>query len=110
MDTGMSKLGFAAFSTVPPLMVALPVLPLDAEVCTAPAAATLEGSVNTAFKLEAAATVGWIRNLSPAAGVPDSTIDSPSAVSGLPPVPPPGQTALPPSLARVSLYSPRLYR
>src|SRR5258707_762180 len=108
MDTGMSKLGFAAFSTVPPLMVALPVLPLDAEVCTAPAAATLEGSVNTAFKLEAAATVGWIRNLSPAAGVPDSTIDSPSAVSGLAAVPLPDKATLLPSLARVSVYAPEL--
>src|SRR5260370_32633839 len=100
----MSKLGFAAFRAVPPLMVALRVLALDAEVCTAPAAATLEGSVNTAFKLEAAATVGWIRNLSPAAGVPDSTIDNPSAVSGLSVVPLPDKATLLPSLARVRVY------
>src|SRR5258708_24530522 len=108
MDTVLSKFGFAAFSTVPLLMVALPVLPLDAEACTAPAAATLEGSVNTAFRLEAAATVGWTRNLSPAAGVPDSTIDNPSAVSGFAARPAPANATLLPSLAPVRVYAPPL--
>jgi len=53
-----SKLGLAALSTVPLLIVAFPTLLFAADVCTAPAAAIFEGSVNTAANEPAACAVG----------------------------------------------------
>ena len=102
MVAGLSKFGFVGSSVVPPLMMDAPVLALAAEAWTAPAAAIFEGSVNTTLSDAAAVAVGWTRNRSPAAGVPDKTIEMPSAVSGLPAVPTPVTGTLLPSLARVS--------
>src|ERR1700722_13789809 len=96
MVAGLSKGGLAALSTVAPLMMASPVLPAEAADFTALAAAIFEGSLNTTLRLAAAPAVGWIENWSPAAGVPESTMEMPAAVRGLPAVPlPAGVTMLP---------------
>src|SRR5450631_1949567 len=83
-------------TTVPLLIVADPVLAAAAVACTAPAAAICDGLVTRTPKLPAACAVGRMRNWSPEAGVPDSTMDRPSAAMGLPAVPlPVNATALP---------------
>src|SRR6266478_9925814 len=109
MLVALSKLGLLALTTVPLLIVALSTLLFAAEVCTAPAAAIFEGSVNTAANEPAVWAVGWMRNCSPEAGVADTTIDNPSAVSGLATVPAPDRATVLPSLERVREYAPALY-
>src|ERR1700676_2441439 len=92
----VSRLGLVAFSTVPLLMVPVPVLAPAGVALTAAAAATCEGLLKTVLKVAAAWAVGWMRNWSPDAGVPVSTMDNPSALSGLAGVPEPvNSTALP---------------
>ena len=54
----LSRFGFAASSTVPAPMVALPVLVSDAEVWMAPAAARPDGSVSATPMVAAACAVG----------------------------------------------------
>src|SRR5262245_55575551 len=57
-----------AESTLPALIVALPVLARLADVRIGAAAAIFEGSVTSTRNAEAAFRVGWIRNVSFAAG------------------------------------------
>src|SRR5271168_787030 len=99
----LSKFGFVGSSTVPLAIVALPALLSEADVAIAPAAAIFDGSVSATLKVAAACAVGWTRNLSPAAGVPDRTIDRPAALSGLAAVPAPVRATLAPVVASVKL-------
>ena len=99
MVAGFSRSGLAESSTVALLIAPLPVLVEAAAVASAEAAAIPEGSVSTVVKLEAAFAVGWTRNSSPDAGVPDSVIVTPFAVIvGAAAVPPAVNATLPPVL------------
>src|SRR5271170_4926688 len=98
-----SRFGFAALITVPPLIVAFPELVSAADVWMAPAAAMSEGLVSATLRVPAACAVGWMRNWSPAAGVAESTIDKPAAVSGFAAVPLPVSGTLAPVVVSVSV-------
>ena len=68
--------------TVPAEMAPVPVLAAAASVRIGAAAATRLGSVIATPMLPAALRVGLMRNRSPVAAVPLTTIDKPSAVNG----------------------------
>src|SRR5580698_8827817 len=92
----LRRFGFAALTTVPAPIVAVPVLVSAAEVAMAPAAAIADGSVSATLKVPAAWAVGWMRNVSPAAGVRESTIAQPAPCRGLAAVPAPVSATLAP--------------
>ena len=104
----VDKLGLVGSVTVAGVIAALPVFVPAAADATAPAAAIFDGSVKATLRLDAVCAVGCIRKVSPAAGVPESTMEMPSAVRGLPAVPAPVKATLVPSLAFARAYAPFL--
>ena len=77
------RFGGGGGTTVPLLIVAEPVLPGPADASIGAAAASLEGSLVSRPMALAPLTVGCIRKLSPAAGVPEDKLTvNPSTVCG----------------------------
>src|SRR6185437_10689206 len=92
--------------TLAALTVAPPVLAAPAVPWTSEAAAICAGLVSATEKPPAAAAVGWIRKLSPLAGVPLVTMLSPAAWKGLPLVPLPVIVTGCPVVTSVSCHAP----
>jgi hypothetical protein len=98
MLAGVVSAALPGSVTVPVLTVALPVFVAAALAVMAEAAAIFDGLVSTTLKFDAVVAVGWIKNVSFAAGVPVNVMEMPSAVSGFAAVPVPVRGTFVPSV------------